>query len=73
MTKKTTAAQNRATNTYRGKTIKKEVTVNPENYPRLAEWITAEQYKQKHGKSFNQFAIDLFEAYLDSDDSEQTK
>ena len=70
MTEKTTAAQKRATGTYRSKTIKKEITVNPEKNPALAKFINDEQYLNDDCKSFNQFAIGLIERHIDSDISQ---
>lgn len=72
MSKKTTAAEMRATNKYRSKTVKKEITINPDNHPRLADWINDEQYKITH-RSFNQFAIDLIEQHLDSETDNSAK
>ena len=70
MSQKTTVAQKRATGTYRSKTIKKEITVNPEKNPALAKFIDDEQYLDDGYKSFNQFAIGLIERHIDSDTSQ---
>ncbi len=70
MSKKTTAAQKRATGTYRAKTIKKEITVNPERNEAVAKFLDDEQYLSDGYKSFNQFAIGLIERHIDSDTSQ---
>lgn len=64
---KTTDAEKRATNKYRAKTVKKEITVNPEKNPKLAKWIDDAQYLDDNCTSFNQFAIGLIERHIDSD------
>nr|WP_313976149.1 hypothetical protein [uncultured Psychrobacter sp.] len=69
---KTTPAQKRATGKYRSKTIKKEITINPETNPKLAQWISDEQYKHQYGKSFNQFTTDLIMQHL-GDQTDDTK
>lgn len=69
MSQKTTPAQKRATGTYRAKTIKKEITVNPANNPALAKFIDDERYLDDGCKSFNQFAIALIERHIDSESS----
>lgn len=66
---KISAAQHRAITNHRKKLIRRELTINPDKHPAVADYIDTEQYTADGHRSFNQFMLGLIEQHIDSDSS----